>query len=129
MNILRNFLVLGFSLFFASNVLGREIIVVNGLPDTTIEATGKYHTNENEGYNIAHKNKRIEPGKCGEFYTTRKGMVQWELSSLSISSSQGVLHQCAGIEDCKASPNMVIFQGSNGQPVIFPIPSDDVECD
>ena len=148
MNILRNLLVLGFSLFFVINsnsesykndlppkrplvAGGNRIVVVNGLPDDSIEVVGEYRTYTNTKKHTVRR-EELGPGGCEEFKKVGRALnlQRMKLSSLSILSSQGLLYQCEGIEDCKTTRNtMIIVQGAAGQPVLTSSPLSGIECD
>ena len=134
MNILRNLLVLGFSLFFISNALGFNT-VFNGLPHTKITLEVTYYSNPGrfmweEGWRTSYV---IFPGRCFGFFK-RMGLMPFD--SLKISSPNRVLYQCEGEENCKKTAflDRVVVQGADGQPLLVPIPEvgidgDSIDCD
>ena len=139
MNILRNLLVLGFSLFFVSNALGINT-VYNGLPDTTITVEWDYYRSENgRGWRA---NEKLYPGYCFIFRESKHWqsllpfVSMMPLVRLKISSRNRVLYQCEGEENCKktAFQDKVVVQGADGQPLLVSIPEggidgDSIDCD
>ena len=150
MNILlRNLLVLGCSLFFVSNsnsetyykegnpnkkpIVGDDnrIVVVNGLPHATIEVVGEYRTYTNTKKHTVRR-EELAPGDCEEFKKIGRSLTlqRIKLRGLSILSSQGLLYQCKGIEDCEIAQNtMIIVQGVAGRPVFTSSPFSGIKCD